>query len=296
MRRSRRTAAFIVLSLALWVGPSGTTWGQDAPDAVVKKYSASLKKIFDLQARFAPLHPALEKVYPVAIVENKTFHIFTPSPEEKVYRLARTAPDTFDIPTGIRAAMPLSFWDDRMACVVTGEIFGQPDGYVFIFHEFVHCAEWACCEQKLKEGLSLYREAMKTKDYMWELQYPFPYSKPAFVEAYAALFKAWDADDAATADSLRGALHQALSPAEWEYLTWQEWKEGLARYLENRMRQVVGLPENKGGETPPFNRVTFYRGGDKLIRFLVRRRPEIVNDLETLYRTILTAPVAAVAK
>ena len=59
------------------------------------------------------------------------------------------------------------------------------------------------------------------------------------------------------------------------------------------MRQVVGLAENKGGENPPFNRVAFYRGGDKLIGFLERRRPRIVNDLEKLYRAISPPPEAA---
>ncbi|MGD0783149.1 MAG: hypothetical protein ABSA30_09875, partial [Candidatus Aminicenantales bacterium] len=242
---------------------------------------------------FASLHPALGKVYPVAIVENKTFYIFEPAPDGKAYRLVHSAPDTFNIPTGIRAAMPLSFWDNRIACVVTGEVFGQPDGYVFIFHEFVHCAQWDCCEQKLKAGLSIYRRAMKDKDYMWELQYPFPYSNPVFMETYSALVKAWDANDAAAAESLSASLKKTLSPAEWEYLTWQEWKEGLARHLENRMRAAVGLPENKGGENPPFNRVAFYRGGDTLIRFLKRRRPGIVNDMEKLYRAIGPPPEAA---
>jgi len=285
----------IVLSLALFVQNLGAAWGQGVQDPVAEKYSASLKKIFDLNVRFAPLHPVLAKVYPVAIVENKTFYIFDPVPAEKAYRLVLTSPDTFNMPTGIRAAMPLSFWDNRMACVVTGEVFGQPDGYVLIFHEFVHCAQWACCEQRLKEGLSIFREAMKTKNYMWELQYPFPYSSPAFTKIYPALFKAWDENDTSAAESQRAELKKALSPAEWEYLTWQEWKEGLARYLENRMREVEGLPENKGGENPPFNRVTFYRGGDKLIRFLERRQPGIVNDLEKLYRAISAAPEAAAA-
>jgi creatinine amidohydrolase len=262
-------------------------------DPIAGKYAASLEKIFGLGARFAPLHPVLGKVHPVAIVENKTFYIFEPDPAAKTYRLVQTAPDSFDIPTGIRAAMPLAFWENRMACVVTGEVFDQPDGYVFIFHEFVHCAQWECCEQKLKEGLGIFREAMKTKNYMWELQYAFPYANPAFVETYPALFKAWDGDDAAAAASLTATLRQALSPAEWEDFAWQMWKEGLARYLENRMREVLGLPENKGGEKPPFNRVSFYRGGDKLIRFLERRRPGTVNDLEKLYRAISGAPEPA---
>jgi hypothetical protein len=284
----------VFLSLALFAQALGSVWGQEAKDPVADKYAAPLQKIFDLQTQFAPLHPALGKAYPVAIVENKTFYIFEPAPGEKVYRLVKTAPDTFNIPTGVRAAMPLAFWDNRIACVVTGEVFGETDGYVFIFHEFVHCAQWDSCEQKLKEGLSIYREAMKDKDYMWELQYPFPYSNPAFIKTYSSLFKAWDGDDTASAESLRAALNKALSPAEWEYLTWQEWKEGLARYLENRMRDAVGLSENRGGENPPFTRVTFYRGGDKLIRFLERRRPGIVNDLEDLYRVVSAAPGPAI--
>lgn len=222
----------------------------------------------------------------MAIVENKTFYIFEPAKTEKTYRLARTAPDTFNMPTGIRAAMPLAFWDNRMACVVTGEIFNEPDGYVFIFHEFVHCAQWDCCETKLKEGLTIYRSAMKTKNYMWELQYPFPYSNPAFVETYPALFKAWEGNDGTAVESLTAKLKKALSAEEWEYLTWQEWKEGLARYLENHMRGVVGLPENKGGEKPPFSRVTFYRGGDLFIRFLERRTPGVSRDLNKLYALI----------
>jgi hypothetical protein len=276
----------VVVLPALCVLALGSAYAQKASDPVAEKYAASLNKIFELQVRFAPLHPALGKVYPVAIVENKTFYIFEPVPEEKAYRLVLTAPDTFDMPKGIRAAMPLSFWDNRIASVVTGEIFGEPTGYVFIFHEFVHCAQWGTCEQKLKQGLSIFQEAMKSKNYMWELQYPFPYASPAFTETYSALIKAWEGNDAGAAGSLRAALKKSLSPAEWEYLTWQEWKEGLARHLENRMRAVVGLAENRGGEKPPFDRVTFYRGGDMLIRFLEKRRPGTVKDMEGLYRII----------
>ncbi len=280
----------LFLALAFLVQAFMPAGGQSAKSPIEEKYSLPLQNIFKLQSLFAPLHLALQKVYPVAIVEDKTFYIFEPAAGEKVYRLVRTAPDTFNMPIGVRAAMPLGFWDNRMACVVTGEVFDRPDGSIFIFHEFVHCAQWEGCDLKLKEGLSIYRTAMKNKDYMWELQYPFPYTNATFAETYAALFKAWDGNDAAAADSLTAALKKSLSPEEWEYLTWQEWKEGLARYLENRMRALVGLPENTGGESPPFNRVTFYRGGDKLIRFLERRQPGIAADMEILYRAMSGAP------
>jgi len=274
--------AFIALSAA-------AAWGREIQSPVAEKYAAPLKKIFEYQAMFAPLDPALDKVYPVAIVENKTFSIFEPDPQSRAYRLVQTSPDTFGIPTGIRAAMPLAFWGNRFACVVTGEVFGQPDGYVFIFHEFVHCTQWDCCEPKLKDGLSIYRAAMENKDYMWELQYPFPYASPAFVKIYGELLAAWARNDIPAAESWRAALKGSLSPAEWGYLTWQEWKEGLARFIENRVRTALGIAENKGGEALPYTRVTFYRGGDLHIRFLDRRTPGAANDMESLYRLIFGA-------
>jgi hypothetical protein len=127
---------------------------------------------------------------------------------------------------------------------------------------------------------------MKKQDYMWELQYPFPYADATFIRTYKSLLLALDERDAAQAESLRKELRESLSSMDWEYLTWQEWKEGLARYLENRIRQMVGLPENKGGETEPYSRVTFYRGGDALIRFLEGQHPGISTNMERLYRMI----------
>ncbi len=264
----------------------GPLFGQPAQSAMEKKYGELLQSVFPFQAKIAKIHPALKKVYPVAIVEDKTFYIFEPVPAKKTYRLVLAAPDTFNIPKGIRAAMPLAFWENRMACVVTGEIFDQRDGFVFIFHEFVHCAQWECCEQKLKESLAVFQEAMKKKDYMWELQYPFPYEDKTFSGRYPALIEAWVQNDRPKEQTLRAELKKNLSAEAWEYMTWQEWKEGVARYIENRIRKAVGLPENSGGESPPFNRVTFYYGGDIFIRFLERQAPGIANDMEKLYRLI----------
>jgi len=250
------------------------------------KYGERLRHVFSFQAKIEPIHPIFKKVYPVAIVENKTFYVFEPVPERKVYRLVSTAPDTFNIPQGVRAAMPLGFWNNRSACVVTGEIFDESDGYIFIFHEFVHCAQWESCERKLKGDLTVFQEAMKKKDYMWELQFPFPYEEKKFTERYAAFIKACDQNDLAMVQSLRAELKETLPAQAWEYMTWQEWKEGLARHLENRIRKAVGLPENTNGKNQPFNRVTFYHGGDRFIGFLERQQPGIIDDLEKLYRLI----------
>jgi hypothetical protein len=70
------------------------------------------------------------------------------------------------------------------------------------------------------------------------------------------------------------------------------------RIASNPGEVNAGEPEPRlggGGENPLFNRVTFYRGGDKFIRFLERRKPGIVNDLEKLYGAISAAPEASAA-
>ena len=276
----------VLLVIGSIIQATGAPMGNPSQSAIEKKYGERLREVFAFQAKIEPIHAIFKEVYPIAIVEDKTFYIFEPVPERKVYRLVSTAPDTFNIPKGIRASMPLGFWDNRTACVVTGEIFGEPDGYVFIFHEFVHCAQWEGCEPKLKGNLAVFQEAMKRKDYSWELQFPFPYDDKTFVERYAAFIVACDQDDLAGMRSLRTELKKLLPAQAWEYMCWQEWKEGLARHLENRIRKGVGLPENTGGKNPPFNRVTFYHGGDRYIGSLERLRAGVSSDLEELYRLI----------
>ncbi len=88
------------------------------------------------------------------------------------------------IPEGVRAAFPLEGLDNRIACVVTGEVFDSLDGFVTIFHEFIHCQQFETCEAKLKEKLGIARRAQAVQDFMWELDHPFPYQSPEFSSLY----------------------------------------------------------------------------------------------------------------
>ena len=253
---------------------------------IAEKYQAKIDRIFAVNDKVRDLHPVLRKVYPIALVENKTVYIFEPDQAARTYHLSSTVPDPYDLPKGIRAAMPLGFWNNRTACVVSSEIFDEPDGYVMMFHEFVHCAEAEICEQKIKEKLPIYQEAMKKKEYSWELQYPFPYGDYAFARAYGALLRALDAGQDNQVQELRARLHDSMTKAQWEYMTWEQWKEGFARFLENRMRGRLELAENMGGGETPYNRVSFYYGGDRLIRFLTRQDKTVLEDIERLYSRI----------
>ena len=274
---------FLLLALA---GTCAAQEAQPSLESVARHYGEALNRIFEYQAQVADLHPALKSVYPVAIVESGQFFIFEPDPAARVYRPVNAFPDTFNVLKGIRAAMPLAVWNNRMACVVSGDAFDTPKGFVLVLHEFVHCYQWDACEQKLKEKMPIYQEAMKNKDYMWELQYHFPYSDPSWTSVYADWMSALERNDDRAAKGLRKKLKTLLSPRDWDYMTWQEWKEGLARCLENRIYARLGMTANDYGRQAPFNRITFYCGGQRLIDHLGRTDPKLVDDIEVLYGRI----------
>lgn len=60
----RKTLAAGQRTVALALGLSlGAARGREPGDAMAAKYGAPLDRLFELRERFAPLHPALEKVF-----------------------------------------------------------------------------------------------------------------------------------------------------------------------------------------------------------------------------------------
>jgi hypothetical protein len=244
----------------------------------------------DLQQEIADLHPLLERVFPIALVEDGQFHVFDANTESGLERRRYTfvlqAPTPMPIPQGVRAAFPLTCYGNRPACVVTGDVFDSTEGYATVFHEFVHCQQWEICEARLKQTLGIARQAKAENDVMWELNYPFPYDNPRFVETYAALLDAAQGRRLDDMQASRRRLRKTLDHGDWEYMVWQEWKEGLARYIENQIQGRLGLRENHGGQEPPFDRVAFYEGGSRLIAALGRHEPELLHDIEALFHRL----------
>ncbi len=254
--------------------------------SVQRKYATQLQKIFEIQAQIETVHPLLAHVFPIAIVENGQFLIFDVDPSGKHYTFVKQAPTPMPIPQGVRAAFPLECYGGKPACVVTADIFDTLDGYVTIFHEFVHCCQYQTCEETLKATLSVARQAQAANDFMWEINYPFPYDAFDFVETYTAFLEAAARQQHDLVRDCRAQLHTALRAEDFEYMIWQEWKEGFARYIENRIKQHLGLPENHGGAELPFSRVTFYEGGARLIA----THPELAGDIEALFHWMKTPP------
>ena len=264
--------------------------------AAAARYAGSFEKLVELHARVKAVHPLLEDLYPVAVVEGEVFYVFEAAENGRSYALARTAKPPMIVPEGVRAAFPLDFYDNRMACVVTGEVFDDLSGYATIFHEFIHCAQMAACELELKSRLSIARHAEAAGDTMWELAHPFPYTDRTFEEIYALFLERAAAGDAAAVARCRAFLREVLNAQDYEYMVWQEWKEGFARHIENKVRAVLGLGRRNSDAVPPFDRVTFYEGGARYITLLVVEDPELEKDIEELFRRIaggLTIPSAA---
>lgn len=148
------------------------------------------------------------------------------------------------VPEGVRAAFPLQDFQGRIAAVVTPDIFDMLDGYVTIFYEFVHCYQFSTCEGELKISLDIARHAQETGDAMWEINYPFPYTSVTFINGYQGFLDAVEREDEAGIRHARQKLHAFLGVHDFEYMVWQEWKEDLARWVENSLQRKLGLAEN----------------------------------------------------
>ena len=247
---------------------------------MVPNYSSQLQKILEVQVDILDIHPLLEKVFPVAVVENDHFLIYDKRPSNLEYVLIKMVATQMPIPTGVRAAFPLESYEDKMACIVTGDVFDELAGYVTIFHEFIHCQQGESYEPELKQNLVVARRAQEAKDIMWEINYPFPYTAVEFVELYEIFLQKSDVFET---EIIRQQLRTLLNEVDYEYMVWQEWKEGFARYIENRINHRLGLPENHAGKKPPFSRVTFYEGGAHFIEILDKQNPDLLIDIEQLF-------------
>ena len=249
----------------------------------MKETLERINQLIAIHRKVAGINPALHALYPVVVVDQDQLLIYDYDPDQDRYQFIKSTPAPIPIPKGVRAAFQLADYGGRIVCVVSPDVFDTLDGYVSILHEFVHCYQYETCEQDLKLQLDIARQAQEKGDFMWEIQHPFPYQAQAFTRTYACFLAALSVGDAQAILQSRADLRSFLGLHDYEYLVWQEWKEGFARWVENRLQQALGLPENKGGLEPPFSRVSFYAGGEAYIDYLSDQSPGLVRDLEGLF-------------
>ena len=137
---------------------------------------------------------------------------------------------------------------------------------------------------------------------MWMLNYPFPYAKPevseqftvlsrALVEAMEAKTQALFSSKLAAYLDAREALKKMLSSDDYRYMSFQLWKEGMARYTEDRVAHWAASkyePSREFRELKDF--ITFAAAAEQV-------RKGIVHELSTLklpeYKRVVFYPLGA---
>ncbi len=233
------------------------------------------------------MHPAWEKLYPICIASGDDFYLYQPS-SNGTWTLTKTENRSGQVPKEIRAAYPVDFADNQIVCVIDPSVLANQKQIITVFHEFVHCYQFNTCEFSIKDSLQVNQDAMAQKNWMWELNYPFPYDNIKVTKTYLTMIAAAKQGKVKQVGILRGKLRSLLTKQEWEYLSWQEFKEGTARYLQNELNAKYGYPRATSSHQKPLNRVIFYEGGDYMIRMLLKSNPDMINDLPALWIALYT--------
>jgi hypothetical protein len=248
------------------------------------QYIDPLNQLIDLQNKISHIHTFLEKAFPIAIADADHFLIYEYDRSCRGYTFIKQAGVPMPIPAGVRAAFPLESLDNRIACVVSGDVFESLEGFVTIFHEFIHCQQFEICESELKRGLGIAQKAQAARNFMWELDHPFPYQLPEFNRLYSSYLTKALRNNRREILHLRRQLKESLTLEDYEYMLWEEWKEGFARFIENRIKQSLNLPENHNGQDPPYTRLSFYEGGARFIETICLFDPGLSVNIENLFK------------
>ena len=287
--RTGSILAAVLLLLAFssrGISQSGTL----SDERVIANVDSALARLVQMQKEIKEIHPFLARMHPVAVVEGEVLFIFDIDSSGTSYRFQRKEPVPFQMERGIRASFPLFSYGNRPTCIVSREVFDSTKGYATIFHEFIHCTQALTCENGLKEKLHVAQAAAAARDYSWEINHRFPYNDTVFVEAYSRFLLALgDRDAHALVQSARD-LKRRLAPDDYEYMVWVEWKEGFARYIENKIRLRYNLGSNLGGREQPFDRVTLYYGGEKCMTYLAAQHGGIFPDVRELFGEMFALP------
>lgn len=252
----------------------------------IDKQLFHLGRLQTVQQQCRQIHGSLNQLYPIAVVENNVFYVFDVTEKNEPYQFMLEYPSPMRLPEKVFAAFPLYFYGNKASVVVSAGELANPDNDSILLHEFVHCFQWNQCEQRIKNGLRIEKLNKEADNSSWELVYPFPYDKDAFLSLTEQLEGIPPETGLSCYREYHANIKKWLSETDFEYMIWQEWKEGSARYIENLVRQKLGLQKNNQPLQPPFDRVCFYEIGSRYIEALIRADEALIGDIEKLYYTM----------
>lgn len=257
----------------------------------IESQLTSLRKIPELHKQLKSIDKSLLKLFPVTIVENDTFFVFDLDSKGKNYEFKQEYPTPMKMPSSILAAFALDFYNMKPSAIVTKGAFNNLEGYIFIFHEFVHCYQWEKCEYDIRKVLEIEKISKAEGNFMWEITHPFPYENPNFINKTMELDNFDNSKDLSNFIKYHRQMRKHLSSIDFEYMIWQEWKEGYARYIENKIRKEIGLNLNINKLQPPFSRVCFYEIGSRYIDLIINFNNEFLINIDELYYKMINSKI-----
>ncbi|WP_346889648.1 hypothetical protein [Clostridium sp. UBA1056] len=247
---------------------------------------AKVNKIFSIHEKIKDIDLSLLKLYTVAVVEEGYFFIFDLSEDGKSYEFKGEYKAPMIIPEKVLASFPLDFYDMKPAAVVSKDAFNTLEGYIFMFHEFVHCYQWEQGDNEIRETLEIVKIAKEKNDFMWEINHLFPYEDKVFIDETSKLEFVDRKLQYKEIVDYHKTMKNHLNHIDFEYMIWQEFKEGFARYIENLIRERLQVNLNSNKLEEPFSRVSFYELGNKYINFILRENPELKGHIKEIYNKI----------
>ncbi|MCK4979521.1 MAG: hypothetical protein KAS62_03950 [Candidatus Delongbacteria bacterium] len=226
--------------------------------------------------------------HPIAIADGKNISVYD-GDQIKDYKLVKESEFPFEMPPMVQASFTLEFYDNKSAAVLGKDVFSTTEDFITILHEFVHCYQWETCELDIKEQLKIYDHYKSKKDGMWELNHSFPYENEKIIALFEKYFNELSYQNIENAMKYKKEIADNLSDVDYEYMVWQEWKEGYARFIENRILELMNMTLIKGYSKLQ-GRVSFYDSGALNFDILLKDGKGS-KDLKGLFKKIgMTSP------
>lgn len=244
----------------------------------MQEIQSYIDHVLEIQCNMQQIHPLYKRYYPLVIVKNNSCYLYD-CIDGSGYSLIKVFKAMMRIPDDITACFRLDDYHGKYCCIIGYELISKAIFPIMCLHEMVHCYQGEYVEEDLKKNLMIADEQSP----LWEIQYPFNYKNKKFIELFNEYLHALRHDDINHLKLKKKVLLDNLNVKDKEYLLWQEWKEGFARFMENEARKHLGFKENLYGDKPPFSRISFYRSGDLFINHLHGYDSKLIHDLKKLF-------------
>jgi len=249
----------------------------------VDREIAFLENIVKVHSKVKNVHVSLGKLYPITVINDGYFYVFDISEIAHKYEFKRKVKTSIVVSGEILTAFILDFYDMKPSVVITKNMIENPGNDILVLHEFVHCFQLESGAIEIRNGLSIQMREMAKSNYSWEINFPFPYSNSYFINKTVELAGDFANGNYENVEVYRNCMRAYLHKAEYEYMIWQQWKEGFARYVENLIRKELGLLLNGNILTEPFGRVHFYEIGNKYIEMLLEKEKGLNENIVKLF-------------